>query len=180
MIDFETLGNGKHACVVQVGACYFGQMHELPDVRTFKANFDAEDAMRNGAEMDASTVYWWLSQSPEAIKSITAEPRLPEREAFERLNDFLKDADEIWSHATFDFVILMEALKRLHIKPKFGYRTSRDIRTLSALTKGKVDRDAFKREGTHHDGLDDAVHQARYVMEMLRALADDEAKEKGT
>lgn len=169
MIDFETLGNGKHACVVQVGACYFGQMHELPDVRTFKANIDAEDAMRNGAEMDGSTVYWWLSQSPEAIKSITAEPRLPEREAFEQLNDFLKDADEIWSHATFDFVILMEALKRLGIKPKFGYRAARDIRTLNALST--FDKNSIVREGTHHDGLDDAKHQACYIMRMLEAFA---------
>jgi hypothetical protein len=168
MIDFETLGNGKHACIVQVGACYFGPMHELPDVRTFKVNVDAEDAMRNGAEMDASTVYWWLSQSPEAIKSITAEPRLTEREALTQLNEFLKGADEIWSHATFDFVILMEALKRLHIKPSFGYRTARDIRTLNALSK--VEKDATPREGTHHDGLDDAIYQAGYVMKMLAGL----------
>ena len=165
MIDFEALGNGKHACVVQMGACYFGAMHELPDVRTFKLNVNAEDAMRNGAEMDASTVYWWLSQSPEAIKSILAEPRVPEVEAFTQLNDFLAPADEIWSHATYDFVILTEALKRLAIKPKFSFRTARDIRTLHALSG--FDRKSIKREGTHHDALDDAVYQARYVIAML-------------
>lgn len=168
MIDFETLGNGKHACIVQVGACYFGQMHELPDVRTFKANIDAEDAMKNGAEMDASTVYWWLGQSDGARQSILAEPREKEHVALERLNDFLAGADEIWSHATFDFVILMESLKRLCIKPKFGYRTARDIRTLNALAT--VDTKTIKREGTHHDGLDDAIFQAKYVIEMLVSL----------
>ena len=162
MIDFETLGNGKQACVVQVGACYFenGGIGQC-----LKLQVDAEDAVRNGAEMDASTVYWWLAQSPEAIKSILADPKLSERDAFNQLNAFLAGADEIWSHATFDFVILMEALKRLHIKPLFGYRVARDIRTLNALVK--FDRDAIKREGTHHDGLDDAIYQARYVMAML-------------
>ncbi len=164
MIDFETLGNGKHACVVQVGACYFG-----PDGigEKLKIQVDAEDAMRNGAEMDGSTVYWWLSQSPEAIASIIAQPRSAEREAFERLNAYLAGADEIWSHATFDFVILMEALKRLHIKPSFGYRTSRDIRTLGALAPAI---DKLERAGTHHDGLDDAIYQAGYVMKQLEAM----------
>lgn len=168
MLDFEALGNGKHACVVQMGACYFGAMHELPDVRTFKVNVNAEDAIYNGAEMDASTVYWWLSQSPEAIKSILAEPRILEADAFEQLNDFLAPADEIWSHATYDFVILTEALKRLGIKPAFSYRAARDIRTLHALSG--FNRDSIKREGTHHDALDDAVYQARYVSAMIAAL----------
>ncbi len=170
MIDFETLGNGKHACIVQVGACYFGQMHELPEVRTFKANVDAEDAMRNGAEMDASMVYWWLGQSPEAVASITAQPRLTERDALSQLNDFLAEAEEIWSHATFDFVILMEAMKRLGIKPRFSYRVARDIRTLNALSN--VEKDSTPRSGVHHDGLDDAIYQAGYVLRMLNALRE--------
>jgi len=163
MIDFETLGNGKQACVVQAGACYFA---DGGIGQCLKLQVDAEDAIRNGAEMDASTVYWWLSQSPEAIKSILASPKLGEREAFNQLNAFLAGADEIWSHATFDFVILMEGLKRLNIKPLFGYRASRDIRTLNALCPS-FDKASIKREGTHHDGLDDAIYQARYVMAML-------------
>lgn len=166
MIDFETLGNGKHACIVQVGACSFANGIIG---KSLKINFDAEDCMKNGALMDASTVYWWLSQSPEAIRSITEEPRVSEFVALSKLNDFLDGADEIWSHATFDFVILMEALKRLGIKPTFSYRAARDIRTLNALTKS--DRMATtKREGTHHDGLDDAIHQSYYVMAMLSDL----------
>lgn len=165
MIDFETLGNGKHACIVQVGACYFDKG---AITGTFKIQVDAEDAMRNGAEMDASTVYWWLSQSPEAIKSITAVPRVLEYDALALLNAFLADAEEIWSHATFDFVILMEALKRRNIKPSFKYRVARDIRTLNALSKAP--KDASPRTGTHHDGLDDAIYQAHYVMKMIAAL----------
>lgn len=46
MIDFETLGNGKHACIVQVGACYFGD-GEIGAL--LKLNFDPEDCMKNGA-----------------------------------------------------------------------------------------------------------------------------------
>jgi hypothetical protein len=172
MIDFETFGNGKHACIVQIGACYFdptslnGQGSVFAD--GLKIQVDAEDAMRNGAEMDASTVYWWLQQSPEAQRSVTATPRVGEYAALQQLNEYLTPADEIWSHATFDFVILMEALKRRGIKPGFSYRAARDIRTLTALPP--VIENAVQREGTHHDALDDAVFQARYVMAKLRVL----------
>lgn len=165
MIDFETFGNGKHACIVQIGACYFDIDGNITS--TYKANVDAEDAMRFGAEMDASTVYWWLQQDPAAIASVVADPKIPEADMLFDLNQFLKGADEIWSHATFDFTLLCEALKRRHIKPAFKYRNARDIRTLTALAP-KLD--PIKRQGTHHDGLDDAVYQAICVAAMLRSL----------
>jgi hypothetical protein len=166
MIDFETLGNGKNACIAQVGACYFVD----GDIRTpMKINFDAESCMKFGAEMDASTVYWWLDQSKEAQMSIIDQPRAPEYEALISLNEYLRGAEEIWSHATFDFVILMEALKRRNIKPSFSYRVARDIRTLNAFCP-TFDKDSIKREGTHHDALDDAMYQAKYVTAMLGML----------
>lgn len=168
MIDFETLGTGTSACVIQMGACYFGEMHELPEVRTFKCNVDPNDAVNNGAVIDAPTVLWWLAQSEDARKSVTSGERLPELEAYQALNDFLSKADEVWSHATFDFVILTEALKRYGLKPKFHYRAARDIRTLVALST--VDTKSLKREGTHHDALDDAIFQAAYCLEMLKGL----------
>jgi len=165
MIDFETLGNGKNACIAQVGACYFGGALQLP----VKLNFDTEDCVKHGAELDASTVYWWLAQSTEARNSILEQPRVLEYEGLLILNDYLREADEIWSHATFDFVILMEALKRRGIKPSFSYRVARDIRTLNALCP-TFDQKSIVREGTHHDALDDAMYQAEYVMAMLGIL----------
>jgi hypothetical protein len=166
MIDFETLGNGKNACIAQVGACFFADGEILGQM---KINFDAENCMKYGAELDASTVYWWLDQSDEARKSILDQPRVQEYEALISLNEFLREAHEVWSHATFDFVILMEALKRRNIKPSFSYRVARDIRTLNALCP-TFDKSLVKREGTHHDALDDAIYQAKYVMVMLGML----------
>ena len=163
MIDFETFGNGKQSCLAQVGACDF-----YPDGtigRTFKKNIDAEDSERNGGLIDASTVYWWLAQSEEARASLLPE-RYSERMTLTELNEFLQGADEIWSHATFDFVILIEALKRHAIKPLFSFKAARDIRTLKALSKADVSK--IVRTGTHHDGLADAIFQSQYVAAMLR------------
>lgn len=169
MIDFETLGNGKNACVIQVAACYFddktGETGE-----TYKANIDARTSVKNGAQIDADTVYWWLAQSKEAIDSVTGGNLLDETQVFNELNQFLKPAKNIWSHATFDFVILMEALKRLGIKPNFSYRDARDIRTLISLAQ--LDHNSFKREGLHHDGLEDCKFQVKYCVPAIKKLLE--------
>lgn len=166
MIDFETLGNGKDKCVCQVGAVYFNNVTgELG--KEFKVNIDAQSHVRIGGVIDADTVNWWLQQSEEARKSILA-PGLPVKEAMTQLNDFLADANRIWSHATFDFVTLTDTLSQCEIKPKFKYRAGLDIRTLVYLAGTSVSD--IKREGTHHDGLEDAKHQVKYTVEALNRI----------
>jgi len=158
MIDLETLGNGVNACVVQIGACDFDGENQ------FKRNIDPADAQRNGAEIDGGTVMWWLQQEQAARDSICAKfvPAVSERQAFHELNDYLADADEIWSHATFDFVIVMNCLRRLVIKPKFSYRAARDIRTLNALAGKQHHHDQVVRTDVAHDALADAIYQVGY------------------
>lgn len=169
MIDFETFGNGKNACVCQVGAAYFDRVTgEIG--RTISFNIDARSVQASGGELDADTVYWWLRQSKEAIESLMAGEMLHAEDAMDQLNDFLADAEFIWSHATFDFVILTETLKRLRIKPKFSYRAARDIRTLMDLAKVST-KSGGVREGTHHNGLDDCKFQIKYCVEAFRKLA---------
>lgn len=167
MIDFETLGNGKNKCAVQIGACYFDR--ETGEIgKTYKANIDAVSHVKVGGELDPQTVYWWLSQSKEAINSIIAEPRLPITQVFNELNEFFKDAKAIWSHATFDFVTLTEIYRQLDIKPSFHYRVCRDIRTLvdlAHITIGKIER-----TGLHHDGLEDAKHQVKYCVAAMNKI----------
>jgi exodeoxyribonuclease VIII len=167
MIDFETFGNGENKCLCQVGAVYFDERTgELG--KEFYTNIDAGSHVKWGAVMDAQTVYWWLAQSEAARASILAEPRQDIVIAMEGLNNFLSGAKKIWSHATFDFVALVDTMKMVGIKPNFSYRSARDIRTLVDLAGTRVD--ATKREGVHHDGLADAKHQVKYVVAALNAL----------
>lgn len=161
MVDLETFGRGENACVVQIGACDFNCDNR------FSVNILAADACKNGAKIDGDTVIWWLGQSAEARQALLAAPFSYERDAFNSLNDYLAGADEIWSHATFDFVIIMGALHRLGIKPKFHYRAARDIRTLTALA-GPIEREP--RSGVHHNALDDAIFQVSYCKQALFKL----------
>ena len=166
MLDFETLGSGQNACVIQIGCMSFDGKDQ------YKCNVEISDSLKNGAQVAGDTLYWWFSQSPEAIASVIKEPHVTEREAFTALNTMLARADEVWSHSTFDFVTLQETLRSLGIKSQVGYRTSRDIRTLIGLVKViKPDyvTDA-KREGIHHDALDDCKYQIGYCIEALKIL----------
>lgn len=167
MIDLETFGVNKQAVIVQIGACYFdrdtGEIGE-----TFKINVDPVSAVKAGCKMDPQTVCWWLGQSDAARASVLSEPKLDIRTAMVQLNQFLSPAKNIWSHATFDFVIVMEVLSLLDITPKFRYTAARDIRTLSHLTGNK--KFDGNREGTHHDALDDCKHQVKYCVVALNSL----------
>lgn len=166
MIDFETLGTNKDKCLCQVGAVYFDNVTgELGD--EFKANIDATTHEKYGGRLDARTVYWWLQQSEAARASITA-PGEDIMAAMARLNQFLAPATRIWSHATFDFVTLVETLKQLDITPAFSYKTAMDIRTLVYLAGTSTKQ--TPREGTHHDGLEDAKHQVKYCVEALNTI----------
>ncbi len=166
MLDFETLGNGKDKCVCQVAAVYFDRMTgELG--ASYKATIFAGSHIALGGKIDADTVYWWLKQSQEARNSIL-NPTKNIVEAMSELNEFLIPSARIWSHATFDFVTLMDTMKQCGIKPTFTYKHGLDIRTLVYLAN--VSFDKTPREGVHHDALDDCKHQVKYCVAALNTL----------
>lgn len=113
-------------------------------------------------------MYWWLSQSKEAINSIIGEPRQDVRVAFNALNNFLAPAKAIWSHATYDFVMITKTYRMLHMKTSFPYKACRDIRTLIDLAKVTIDD--TPRTGLHHGGLEDALHQVKYCVKAFNKL----------
>ncbi len=170
MIDLETFGTGNSAAICQIGACYFDR--ETGEIGAkFKVNIDATSAAKAGGSIDASTIYFWLAQGAEARASITADPKLDIKDAFHQLNEFLASAKRIWSHATFDFVVIMDTFRRLDIKPNFRYNAARDIRTLVDLSRLTVNK--VERTGVHHDGLEDAIHQVKYCVLAMNALKKD-------
>lgn len=165
MIDLETFGNGRHAMPVQLGGVFFDrETGELG--HQFKRNIDASTA-KAFCDIDASTVYWWLEQDGPARASILAQPRCDFRKAMKEFREFLNPAECVWSHATFDFVIVQESLKALGLKTLY-YRSARDIRTLVDLSA--IDTKMFIQNGVAHDALDDAKFQVKYCVEALKAL----------
>lgn len=164
MVDLETFGSGSDSAICQIGAVDFGLSGPLN--AEFSVNVDAADCVKNGAGIEIPAVYWWLEQTPEARASLFPD-RLTEVVALQALAKFWESADEVWSHATFDFVILMNAFKRNGINPRCGFRKSRDIRTLLALAP---EAPRTEVNDVPHNALSDARYQAKYVAAALTRL----------
>jgi len=65
MVDLETLGKQKNACIVALGAYYF-DTKEPTKGESFYLLANPESSLKTGLQMDADTVLWWLGQSEDA------------------------------------------------------------------------------------------------------------------
>lgn len=169
MIDLETMGNNNNSVITQIGACYFDPKTGMLG-KTFFRNVDMESCVRAGMEFDASTILWWLQQSDAARKSIYTGPFVPIEDALKDFAKFAGKAERVWSHVTFDHVIILNAFRRTGIKSPWHYRAAKDIRTLTALANLKAKVERKEGEGVEHNALDDAIYQVSYVVECLKHI----------
>lgn len=189
MVDIESLGND---CIFQIGMCSFDiETGEVFDQYRINIDFDTISGNPN-----PSTIKWWLQQSPEAVNNLIHSNSstevldseiilkkgirrakkakrilfLNEQFAFSMVSDIFKEHKRIWSHATFDFVSIMNVFKRLGIKPKFSWKHAMDIRTLVNLARIEVKGFMVDRVGVQHDALNDCLTQVKYVVAAYNKL----------
>lgn len=175
MVDIETLGKLPTSAFTSIGACLF-EPHSDWIGETFHMHVSLENATRTGLTMDASTLLWWLGQTNRARKTLAngqhdAAPLITALDAFAA---FLPPEAEIWCNgASFDLPILNYAYHLIGMKTPWEYYNERDLRTLKGLKKRQRTKlTRLKRAGTHHNALDDAVHQAKLVQHILQLNPD--------
>jgi DNA polymerase III epsilon subunit-like protein len=166
MLDLETLGTRHDAMIIQIGACYFDRnTGEIGDI--FAVNINP-GKFGDRFSVDYETIKWWFEQSDDARKLVMKGPS-GIGWALTELDSFLQEDVYLWSHATFDVPILLNAFKAMELPFKVPFRNMRDIRTLMDLANH---RSSLERTGTHHNAIDDAMFQAKYVSEAIRKLND--------
>jgi hypothetical protein len=169
MVDIETMGQRWDAPVVSVGAVFFdvatGEIGQ-----TFYMAADIDNAFRFG-RANGSTVKWWMEQSDPARRSATAgteslEKVLSEFAGFYRQNGKAR----VWGNGpSFDMTILEHAYWQVFAKAApWAFWNVRDCRTMKDLGEGLYE--IPKLQGTAHNALDDAIHQARWVSEIWQRL----------
>jgi len=174
MIDLETLGTAQDAAIISVGACRFDVMTgEIGD--TFYRRVDWDSALKTRS-VTGSTIKWWLQQSKDAISEIVA-PGLGYSEVLWSFSDWIRTttpgADRVWGNgSTFDISILENAFREKELPMPWHYWNTRDVRTIADLASHLINKHEIPFEGTAHNALDDAKHQAKYVAAMYAAIKE--------
>lgn len=119
-----------------------------------------------------------MEQGEDARKSLTSDTQELST-ALTWLSDFItKHANpkfvQVWGNgASFDCVILRNSYALAGHQAPWQWWNDRDVRTIVELGKaiGFEPKRDMPFEGTRHNALDDAIHQAKYVSAIWKKLA---------
>lgn len=172
MIDLETLGVDNDAVVVSIGACTFDL--ETDQVgNTFYMILEIQDQLDKGRVIQADTLKWWFGQAEAATKVFNEKAKAPIM-VLNTLSQWLKSVCpdskklKVWGNgATFDISIMQEMFKTYNIKCPWNYAGVMDVRTFRRFI---ANGEKIPNSGTAHHALDDAIAQARFVIEKNREL----------
>lgn len=177
-LDLETLGIRYDAPVLVIAAYAVDAAGSKVAEGCWR--IDPVNARLYG-EADPATVKWWSERSDEAKhEAFEAGPRVKVPEALQGLTNFIKalstaygDQVFVWGNApTLDCTVLRYAYAAAEMPVPWAYWQERDVRTVAWVGEaiGYDAKGALKFEGHRHIALDDARHQARYTMQILKKL----------
>tara|TARA_R110000868_G_scaffold261331_3_gene519433 strand:+ start:8793 stop:9326 length:534 start_codon:yes stop_codon:yes gene_type:complete len=169
MIDLETLGTGHDAVILSLGAVKFEPMKPGSDIDSFHVTINPASCLAHGLTVTGDTIMWWLnSERSVARRELLAQPSVDLWDALDGFATwFGGDSMPVWGNgATFDNVILRTAFEKVGIMCPWAFYHDRCYRTI----KGFALHVDMKREGTHHNALDDAVSQARHLQAIVESL----------
>ena len=172
--DLETLGKKYNSFITSIGAAEFNiNTGEIID--TFYQRIDLSKS-QPGRIIDGDTVKWWFKQGPDAQSAFTGDKGLYLHVALANLSYWMEDKEgvRVWGNgATFDISILEHAYQtHAADDPPWKFWNIQDMRTILRVAEEltSFDKGMIKREGTHHNALDDAVHQASVISGAYMAL----------
>lgn len=163
MLDIETLGTEPGCAILSIGAVEFG-----PDGlgKEFYRSVDLGSCLEVGLDIDPETLEWWLTQ-PDDLVAEQLVGGVPLYSVLSDLGSWLYPIDEIWANSPkFDASILEAAYEAIDESEPWEYYELRDFRTLKNLPPAPD----IEREGTEHDALADAKHQARVASDTLHRV----------
>lgn len=172
ILDFETLDTKDTAIVPSIGArlCNLetGEMGE-----TFHVKLDVQEQIDAGYTFSASTLAFWMKQQAAGRdylieildkKTVTVS----RKQAFDMLYRFIRGVKDafVWGNgATFDLGICIREYGDNNLPWQFW--AEQDVRSIVSFCK-RVFGVEFKKEtpfeGVQHQPVDDATHEASYLM----------------
>lgn len=170
MLDLETMGGSSGAAIVSIGAVRFEPTDpkslERFEGNQFYAVVDLQSCLDAGLRVDATTLYWWLSQSHEARAALLVENKVHLHGALTQFSRWFDGSKYLWSHgANFDVPVLEGCYNAMGFGVPWDFRQVRDTRTLFSLVGEKI-----KKGAEAHHALSDAINQATAVVKATQKL----------
>jgi len=173
MIDLETLGTKPNAVVLTAGLVLFD--HKLGIVDGIELILDVQEQLDAGRTISESTLKWWFSQGNDAKRifdNLTGDGQKKKgiimSHFCEALDEFIykhniKRKDLIvWGNGpTFDVTMVEDIFGHQGYEVPWKFWNICCLRTFNRATKYNS---KHKREGVHHNALDDARYQAECVI----------------
>jgi hypothetical protein len=166
MIDLETMGIRPTSAIVSIGIAHFNQTDVLD---SFYTPVNLSSCLAHGLTQDQSTVDWWAKQSIEARSAWQTDDAPTLSEALTAMYKWMVCKGSVktnapWGNAaSFDLVLLANAFRAIEADPPWVFYNEQCYRTIKNIFKiGET-----PRQGTHHNALDDAFHQARHLNRIL-------------
>lgn len=168
MIDLETLGTVPGCSILSIGAVAFNTCTGEIDDGLYTI-VSRESCKKLGLHEDDGTIKWWEGQGEKARDVLIAsasQMAAPLPMALEELNAYLRQYScvRVWGNgADFDNPILACAYRVAGVKPGWAAYNGRCYRTVKNMAKHVK----LVRSGTHHNALDDAISQAKHLMDIV-------------
>jgi 3' exoribonuclease, RNase T-like len=167
MIDLETMGVRPDAAIVSIGAVHFDQTEVHSQ---FHVAIQLASCLEHGLTQDQSTVDWWMKQSAAARSSWQGDHAVSLDEGMAMFSVWVRNIGsekqiKPWGNgADFDLVLLKSAYTALNADPPWRFYNHHCFRTVKNLfpTIG------VPRAGTHHNALDDAMHQVQHLQAICK------------
>jgi len=169
MLDIETLDTKASAVVLSIAAVRFDINNEDSIGGEFHAHIDIQDSLDIGRTVSGSTLLWWLGQEEDARMRVSHARREPAKDVVEQLARFIKNGDRVWGNgAAFDNAIISNLFSHVGVKQSWRFSNDMCYRTMKNLYP-QVAQPQFA--GVRHDALDDAIHQARHLQRIYKAMS---------
>ena len=170
MVDIETMGLEPNAAIISIGAVHFTK-DDMP--MEFYTAVSLKSCMDHGLSTTQSTIDWWMKQPVEARMAWQTENAPSLLDALAKFNAWVLRVGVVseicpWGNgADFDLTILGSAHRVLHADPPWKYYNHHCFRTMKNMFRVAD----TPRQGTHHNALDDAKHQAVHLQRILTNYA---------
>lgn len=169
MVDLETWGLIPGSDIRSIGAVVFDPVTGLLGDE-FYVNVTGGETF--GLLHDTETEKWWSEQSLDAQQALLDNPHwltlgLEKFATWWHQHTTADVLTRFWANGpSFDEQILGACYRATDMTQPWTYRAPRDMRTICEAAGGFD----LPFEGTQHDALDDARHQARCVIRSYASL----------